>query len=112
MTERVEALFSQRIDFANRHEAIAVIFKTEFALCKTETSYEELIDGGVRTFAVIVFTFESIAIAGHQLLPRKAPSFAVERKYGIGSSVLIDDVKAFERDHIVRGANASCSGAK
>jgi hypothetical protein len=43
---------------------------------------------------------------------RKGASLAVARYCGTGSSAFSADVNAFDRLHIVRGANSSCSGLK
>ena len=43
----------------------------------------------------------------HLSVSRNAPTFAVARKNGIGSSDFNAEVKAFDSDHIVRGANSS-----
>jgi hypothetical protein len=43
---------------------------------------------------------------------RKVPSFAVAWKNGIGSRDFRAEVKALERDHIVRGANSAWDGSK
>lgn len=47
-----------------------------------------------------------------QFLLRNVPSLAVAWKNGIGSSDFKADVKALERDHIVRGAKSACLGSK
>lgn len=43
---------------------------------------------------------------------RNSPNFAVALNCGIGSSSLNAEVNAFDRLHIVRGANSSCCGLK
>src|SRR5579859_4723999 len=50
--------------------------------------------------------------ASLQAAPRNAPSFAVALNWGIGSRSLKAEVKAFERLHMVRGANSSNGGLK
>jgi hypothetical protein len=47
-----------------------------------------------------------------RIASRNSPSFAVARKWGIGSSSLKAEVKAFERLPIVRERNSSYFGSK
>ena len=53
-----------------------------------------------------------LMIGDQLLLLRNVPSFAVAWKNGIGSSDFRAEVKALERDHMVRGMNSACVGSK
>ena len=53
-----------------------------------------------------------LKIGDQLLLLRNVPSFAVAWKNGIGSSDFRAEVKALDRDHMVRGMNSACVGSK
>jgi hypothetical protein len=53
-----------------------------------------------------------LKIGDQLLLWRNVPSFAVAWKNGSGSSDFRAEVKALERDHMVRGMNSACVGSK